>query len=109
MKENAFRPEGQKEKIKFAEAFQQLQDILEVLEEMGFTIPDYCRSEEKIREQYKQGYTFPIAREGLDGIRAKKWRDGGIRVSFTNGFDDPDDPQRLEITEKLRAKGFNVA
>ena len=109
MRENIFRPEDSREKMKFEEAFAQLQNILEALKELGLTIPEYCYSEEKIKEEYESGHTFPSAREGLDGIRAKRWRDGNFRISFTNGFEDPDNPERIEITEQLRARGFNVA
>ena len=54
------------------------------------------------------GSTFPIANEGAQGIRITRWHSGKLTISFTNGFENPKDPKRVEITEKLQVKGFDV-
>jgi hypothetical protein len=71
-------------------------------------VPSYCASPEKIKQDWEKKYAFPVAREGLDGVRAKRMPNGNFRVFFTNGFEDPNDPKRMEITEKLRVEGFDV-
>ncbi|MFA6271636.1 MAG: hypothetical protein WC693_00815 [Patescibacteria group bacterium] len=111
MNEQKLRPDSSDKPISFEEAYQQLQEIIAVLAELGLNIPDYCHSEEIIREQWDDNYRipFPVARDGADGIRASRRRDGkGFIISFTNGFENSDDPKRMEITEVLREKGFDV-
>lgn len=108
MREQGEELDKKREKITFDEAYQQLQGILIVLSESGFNVPEFCYTEETVKEDWEKKYDFPIARDGLDGIRVTRTLDGGFRVWFTNGFERPDNPRRREITEKLRAKGFDV-
>lgn len=108
MNEHVFEPENQEKEIEFEKAFQQLQNIIALLAKIGFTIPEYCYSKEKIKEYWNNKFAFPIAKEGLDGIRASRSRNGEFRIWFTNGFEDPKNPKRLEITAKLREQGFDV-
>lgn len=97
------------ENPEFEKFFQELQNIINVLTEMGFTVPEYCFSKKHIQEQWNNRFVFPIVREGLDGIRASiSKRNGSIMVSFTNGFEDPQNPDRLKVTKKLREAGFDV-
>ncbi|MFA7286118.1 MAG: hypothetical protein WC052_00405 [Patescibacteria group bacterium] len=88
----------------YAEYFRTLAIIKEVLSECGLNAREY--SDEIIIEQLKNRYTFPIAHDGLDGIRASRNREGGLTVSFTNGFEDPENKKRIEVTAALREKGI---
>ena len=103
-----FEQEQSKENPQFESAFQELQGIVAVLKELGLDVPEYCFQKSFIQEQLERKNTFPIARDGMDGIRARQSRTGGFRVFFTNGFDDPNDSRRVEIATKLREKGFDV-
>lgn len=91
---------------KYTQDYQQLMEIFNLLKSCGLTIPQY--SDEIIQEQWDYGNTFPIANEGAQGIRISRRRRGGLTVSFTNGFENPKNPKRIEITERLREKGFDV-
>lgn len=108
MNEQKFDPKAGEEKSSFEQAFRQLREILDILEENGFTVPEYCYSPKKIKQNWQEKNPFPIARDGLDGIRAKLMPNGKFRVFFTNGFEDPEDPKRVEITKILKEKGFDV-
>ncbi|NQV00117.1 MAG: hypothetical protein HQ538_05215 [Parcubacteria group bacterium] len=103
--------EVEKNKMQFKEAFQELQNIIAILKEEGFEIPEYLDSEQSeqfVENQWNERLTFPIVRDGTDGMRAGCQRNGRFRVSFTNVFEEPDNPKRIEITKKLREKGFDV-
>ncbi len=91
---------------KYVKDYQQLQEILEIIKELGLTPTQY--SIEIIQNQWDMGNTIPIANEGAQGVRITRWRRGGLTVSFTNDFEDSKDPRRVEITMKLREKGFDV-
>ena len=49
---------------------------------------------------------FPVVRDGVDGIRVSYSKRRGLIVWFTNGFEDPEDPKRKEVTEKLKKAGL---
>jgi len=46
--------------------------------------------------------------EIIHGVRANRAPDGPFRIFFTNGFENPKNPNRIRIAETLRAKGFDV-
>ena len=93
----------------FEKGFDDLQKVLKILSELGLNPPEYCFDKSIIKKQWDERYVFPIAREGADGIRANyRSRNKKIMISFTNGFEDPQDPKRLEVTAKLREAGFDV-
>lgn len=91
---------------KYENDYRQLQEILEIIIESGLTPTQYPI--EIIQNQWDMGNTFPVANEGAQGIRVTRWRKGGLTVSFTNGFEDPKNPKRTEVTMKLCKKGFDV-
>lgn len=91
---------------KYATNYQQLKEIWSILQELGLTPTNYPA--EVVQNQWDMGCTFPIANEGAQGIRITRSRRGGLTVSFTNGFEDSKNPKRVEVTEKLREKGFDV-
>ena len=91
---------------KYEEDFKQLRKVLDIIKSIGLTPTGY--SDEIIQNQWDMGNTFPIVREGADGIRVTRSRRGGITVSFTNGFENPKDPKRMEVTEELRKSGIDV-
>lgn len=91
---------------KYINDYRQLQEIFDVIEGLGLTPTRYPAK--NIQDQWDMGNTFPIANEGAQGIRITRWSKGGLTISFTNGFEDSMDPKRVEVTEKLREKGFDV-
>ena len=100
-------PESQPEVAeKYVKDYQQLQEIWSILQELGLTPTNY--PPEIVQSQWDMGNTIPIANEGAQGIRITRSRRGGLTVSFTNGFEDPKNPKRVEVTEKLRDRGFDV-
>ena len=94
---------------KYKKDFQDLQEIIKILKEEGLSITHYCQSEKIVQTQWDTNSTFLIANEGAKAVKITRWPQGGLTVSFTNGFDDPNDPKRIRITAKLREKGFDVA
>ena len=94
------------EKRDFHEEFHQLQVIKNVLSGHGLNICEY--SDDIVQEQFKERYTFPIANDGAQGVRVTRERKGGLVVSFTNGFEDPKNKKRVEVTTALREKGIDV-
>lgn len=101
-------PEINENETKFQEAYQELQQIISILKENDFTIPEYCFSEDTIREYWDKKFPFPIVREGVDGIRVSPRREGGFNIWFTNGFENPDNSERIKITKIFREQGYYV-
>jgi predicted aspartyl protease len=95
-------------RLSFEQAYAELQQILDLLANMDLQIVEFGRDEDIIRRQWEDKYPFPIVRDGADGIRVKRERDGHFKVWFTNGFEKPEDPQRVEIVQKLTTAGFDV-
>jgi|GEM_PF-1819905 len=91
---------------KYATNYQQLQEIWSILQELGLTPTDYPA--EDVQNQWDMGSDFPIANEGTQGIRVTRSRKGELTVWFTNGFEDKNNQKRVEVTEKLRERGFSV-
>lgn len=91
---------------KYEKDYRQLQEILEIIKEAGLTPTQYPI--ETIQSQWDMGNTIPIANEGAQGVRITRWKRGGLTVSFTNGFEDPKNPKRTEVTKKLRERGFDA-
>jgi len=94
----------------FNTAFQQLQQIADILTEMGFTIRPYIRNPESMKGDWTMDLTFPVVADGCDGVRASRNEaNTGFIISFTNLFEDPENPQRKKITARLREAGFEVS
>ncbi|MEK7135991.1 MAG: hypothetical protein AAB821_00145 [Patescibacteria group bacterium] len=79
-----------------------LPKVLAYLESLGLKsavmdIADAQRYLERV------GHSLPLVRDGGDGIRADyDKRTGQLKVWFTNGFEEPDNPQRQEIEVWLK-------
>ena len=118
MSERKFRREHREQEPTFEQAFQKLKEIVEVLKNLGLRVPEHVLDENLIRETWeeKSYHLFPIASNGSDGIRARRlkrrdlteFKGTGFMIAFTNGFEDPKNPMRVEVTKKLREKGFKV-
>lgn len=91
---------------KYIVNYQQLQEIWDILHELELTPTNYPA--EVVQSQWDLGNTFPIVNEGAQGIRITRSRRGELTVSFTNGFEDPKNVKRIEVTERLRKLGFDV-
>jgi len=104
-----FEQRQQQLETNFDNAFQQLQKIAAILAEMGLNVRSYINDSDEIKLEWMRDTAFPVALDGCDGIRASRNRkDDGFIIWFTNGFENPENPQRQEITTKLKEAGFEV-
>ncbi len=49
---------------------------------------------------------FPIAKDGFYGIRASYLKREGLKIWFTNGFEDLKYPKRQEVEKRLKDAGL---
>jgi len=82
--------EGGRE-LSFDVSLEQLKGIFATLRELGCRMPHYADLERHdfkaiIKESWEKKDPFPVALDGLDGIRVSP-RPEGFFVWFTNGFD----------------------
>jgi hypothetical protein len=101
-----FSPSEHQLPEKYVKNYQQLQEIWTVLKEAGLTPTNY--PPEFVEEEWNSDSAFPLAQDGVQGIRISRSREGQLKIWFTNGFENPNNPKRIEITQKLREKGFKV-
>ena len=87
------------------QALERLQKIAEILKEMKLNVIDRAVTLERLLDATAE-IGFPIVREGSNGVRASYSKRDGLRIWFTNGFDDPSNLTRQEITKKLKAAGL---
>ena len=87
------------------EDFARLQDIAEVLREMGLRVIDSNVTIDRLKNPTSE-MGFPIVRDGADGIRASYSKREGLKIWFTNGFENPANPRRQEAEAKLRKMGL---
>lgn len=85
-----------------SDAFYQLQKTSEILKKIGLEVIDDLITEDELAKELP----FPIVRDGLDGIRATYSKRRGLKIWFTNGFEKPDDPKRIEIVKQLQKSGL---
>ena len=90
------------EQFPISEALDQLRYAADILREIGLEVIDRFITEDNLASEM----SFPIVRDGLDGIRAKYSKRRGLKFWFTNGFEDPDDPKRQEIERRLEEAGL---
>lgn len=80
-----------------------LSKTIQVLEGLGIRVRGPFTPEAIV----ENGST-PLCSAGGDGIRACFDRWDGLIISFTNGFDDSNDPERQKIANALRDAGIPV-
>lgn len=99
-----------KKKILFEDAWTELQEIFSALDALGLRVVEYRDEEEVFRKNWEDRFAVavPVARDGADGIRVVPQRTGHYRVTFTNGFEDPNNPERIKVVDALLAKGIDV-
>lgn len=90
---------------KIQEDFVRLQNIVEILREMGFRVVNELINIDTLQSPSSE-MGFPIVRDGLDGIRVSYSKRRGLRVWFTNGFENPENPRRQEVEKRLREAGL---
>lgn len=90
---------------KLLDAFDRLQKVAHILREMGFKVIDDLITLDTLKDPTSMA-GFPIVRDGVDGIRASYTNRRGLIIWFTNGFEDPDDPKRQEVTQRLKKEGL---
>lgn len=91
------------EKFSIFEALDQLQRTADILHELGLEVIDRF-----IEEKFAKETAFPIVKDGLNGIRASYSKLKGLKIWFTNGFEDQNNPKRQEITRRLKEAGLPV-
>ena len=89
------------EQFPVSEALDKLQRAANILREMGLEVIDRFITEDRL----VSGLPFPIVRDGVDGIRAEYSKRRGLKIWFTNGFEDPNNPKRREIEKRLNEAG----
>lgn len=89
------------------DTFLKLKRVCEILKEMGYSV-----YEENVKAEYLDPRSnmaqigFPIAREGLDGIRCSNDKHRGLIIWFTNGFEERDNPERKKIVARIQAENL---
>ncbi|MDD4477123.1 MAG: hypothetical protein PHY40_03110 [Patescibacteria group bacterium] len=86
---------------KLSEDFNRLQKIIKILREMGLRIVKNPITIDTLYSPTSE-IGFPIVRDGANGIRASYSKIDGLKIWFTNGFEEPDDPKRQEIEKRLK-------
>lgn len=94
-----FKP---KPEVPVSEALNQLRQAVNILREMGLEVIDRFITEDRLASEIP----FPVVMDGLNGIRAEYSKRRGLEIWFTNGFEDPNDPRRLEIEKRFRENGL---
>jgi len=84
-------------------AFEQLLQIAEILRSMGLDVIDRL-----IKKEYMHHAGTPLVSDGLDGIRFSYNRVNGLRIWFTNGFENWDDSKRVEVVKKISEAGLGA-
>jgi glutathionylspermidine synthase len=92
----------QSETISVSEALDKLRRATDILREMGLEVIDRFITDDKIASEMP----FPIVRDRVDGIRATFSKRRGLKIWFTNGFEDPNDPERQKIEKRLKEAGL---
>jgi hypothetical protein len=82
------------------------QKIIDILKGLGFEANDRVFGREMVRKNWEKGLPFPLTNEGLDGIRISLLKDGKMKVWFTNGFEDPQNPRRQEVVSAMVEAGM---
>lgn len=94
--------ESQQEQFPISEAFNRLRQVADILRDMGMGVIDRLITEDNLAS----GLPFPIVKDGLDGMRAEYSRRRGLKIWFTNGFEDANNPRRQEIEQRLKEAGL---
>jgi len=92
----------QPEQFPVSEALDKLQRATDILREMGLEVIDRFITGDRLIS----GLPFPIVKDGLDGIRAEYSKRRGLKIWFTNGFEDPNNPERRKIEKRLNEAGL---
>lgn len=98
------------QKISFEDAWEELQRIFNVLEALDFRVVEHRNREDIFKRNWEDRFAVavPVACDGADGIRVVRQRNGHYMVTFTNGFENPNDPERIKVVDALQAKGIDV-
>lgn len=97
--------ENEEESQKLQEDFNRLQSIAEVLREMGLRVIDNLITIDRLQDPISE-MGFPVVRDGADGIRVSYSKRDGLKIWFTNGFEDLNNPKRQEIESRLEEAGL---
>ena len=90
------------EQFSVSKAFNQLQRAADIMREMGLKVIDRFITKDRLVNDMP----FPIVRDGANGIRATYSKQIGLKIWFTNGFENPNDPKRYEIEKRLKEAGL---
>ena len=83
------------------EAWQKLLQAAEIIRGLGFDVTDRL-----LKKEYMEEFATPLVSDGCDGIRYSYDTGSGLKISFTNGFEKWEDPNRLRVVEALSDAGL---
>lgn len=86
---------------KVREELHRLQDVADILSVAGLQVIDRFITSDKLYDSTAE-MGFPIVMDGAQGIRASYSKRDGLKIWFTNGFEDPNNPKRQEVERKLK-------
>lgn len=90
------------ERDRLLHALDELKRAAEILRTMGFDVTDRLINEQILVQNTARNTAFPIVSDGGDGIRACYDKHSGeLIISFTNSFEDWDNPKRVEVMDKI--------
>jgi len=103
--ESNFSIENTSEDQELEEVYGRLKDIIEALREMNFRTLDNETLLEMLQDE-TAGMSFPIVREGANGIRASYSKSKGLKIFFVNKYENPENPERQTVEAVLTEKGL---
>lgn len=97
----------QKEKPKMA--LDRLKTIFGILDSIKLEGNSYMREEEAVKKSLLKGSVVPVTTEGDNGVRLSYNQElDMLKVLFTRGFKDKDNPKRKELEELLKQNFTDV-
>ena len=85
--------EGVRGQESFETQFARFEKFWNSLKEKGFDMFDL----KIVKENLECGKPVPVVHDGIDGARAYYRKSTGIKIWYTNSFENPDNPKRKEI------------
>ncbi len=81
--------------------FEKLQKVANCLKELGYNVIDRFITKESMCDRMSE-FGFSLITDGACAVRASYSKRDGLEIWYTNGFEDPDNPERKVIEEKIK-------